>query len=49
MTDWLAALFYRALFASNPPPDGPGHATRLLAVTRSAAPGKKPARRPRKA
>lgn len=42
MADWLAALFYRALFAVNPPPGSLQHAGRLLAV-------KSPASRPRKA
>lgn len=33
MADWLAALFYRALFAANPPQAGLSRAGRLLAVT----------------
>ena len=42
MADWLAVLFYRALFAVNPPRDGLCRAGRLRAV-------KGPGSRPRKA
>ena len=37
MTAWLAGLFYRALFAANPPEGSLRHATRLLAVQGAAA------------
>lgn len=32
LADWLATLFYRALFAANPPPDRERKSARLLAV-----------------
>ena len=42
MADWLAALFYRALFAANPPPGRLRHAERLRAIRRTAPLVRKP-------
>ncbi|MBP6105003.1 MAG: TetR/AcrR family transcriptional regulator [Steroidobacteraceae bacterium] len=41
LADWLAALFYRALFAANPPPDRLPGAARLLSIKRREATGPK--------
>lgn len=46
MADWLAVLFYRALFAANPPSGRPRRTERLLAVKRPDPTRSKPARRP---
>jgi hypothetical protein len=44
MADWLAVLFYRALFAANPPPARRLRAGRLLAVKGPERPRGKRAR-----
>jgi AcrR family transcriptional regulator len=44
LADWLAVLFYRALFAANPPPDPRRKAARLLALGAAKPRGSRPAR-----
>lgn len=48
MADWLAVLFYRALFAANPPASPPHQAARLLAVEKPARDAGKADRGPRR-